>query len=86
MNTIYEILQNSPTQFPDKEILGVKKARSPHQSKVHIYTMVGLSSQAPFHPFHANHSWTDQFFWHFDTLPPMFHGIDHFYPLTAQDF
>lgn len=77
-------LDNSPTRFLDKERIGVRKARYLPQSKVHICTMVGLSFQAPLHPFHANHFWCDQPFWHFDILLPMFHGIDRFYPLTAE--
>ena len=51
---------------------------------VHICITVALSSKVLLHPFHVNHSWTYQPFWHFYILPPMFHEVDQFYLLAAK--
>jgi hypothetical protein len=75
---------NSPILFHDKANFGEEKTRFLPQNTVHKCIMVALSSKVLLHPFHVNHSWNDQPFWHFYTHPPMFHEVDQFYLLAAK--
>lgn len=76
-------MKNLPDQFLDKEVCDAEKARFLPQCRVHIYTMVDLSFQAPRHLFHANRSSDDLPSGNFYIHPPMFLEADQTYPLAA---